>query len=859
MIYHLSWHRPAAAPGGGPRSAASEWFRRRLSVTAFSRLTITARMMAIVLTLAVPLNLAIIVVIWRLSEAAMETQRTSLLYAARLVAAATDAKLGEYVALAQALARSPALMEGSLEGFEIEARRIFASVPETWVVVKDLAGQQLVNTASRPGQRLPVCNAIGLAAQNRALESRSAVITDVQRSGFFQSWIVSIEVPIFKDGQPFRALAVAVQAQSFLRLLNDQQIPENWLAAIVDRQGRFIARVPGNSRYTGEPMSESWRKVKDSDGLSQPVTLEGDRVVNANAHSQVSGWLIGIAVKKAEMQAAAWDAIRSATILGGGFSLLTLFFASAIARSITRPIEDLRRRAPVLLTEPAPIMPLRGPPEVRELFQALEQSAVNRNRSERAMRESEETLRLALDAAKLGIWRWDIVTGSEELQWDSRCRALFGVAPDARVTNEIWANAILPEDREQAKANVARALDPGDPQDETVCEFRVRHPDGTVLWLSSTGRVFFEPDPASPFGRRVLFKSGTIRDVTDVRSAEAALRASEERFRGIFQHAATGIAITDMQGRFLTCNPAYSTLLGYSEQELRELTVPDVQHPEDCDANLEEIQRLIEGKIPSFEIVNRMLGKHGKCIWVHKYVSLLRDPAGRPTHRIGLITDITERKRQDDQIRLLMDELNHRSKNLLTLVQAVARQTLAANPRDFLDRFERRIEALAAGQDLLVKNAWKGAGLNELIRSQLAPFEDLIGTRIGLQGQDIFVSAHAAQAIGMALHELATNAGKYGALSGADGSVEIAWRLQGTETDELTFVMTWRERGARPVRPPAKLGFGSSVICELAEMSLGAKVELRFPVTGLTWQLKCAAEEVWEGSLPAAPPFRAYP
>jgi PAS domain S-box-containing protein len=852
MNYHLSWLRSAAAIGDGMHNAACRLLGRWLSVPLFSRLTIAARIIAIVLTFAVPLNLVIFAVIWHVSEAAIETQRASLLYTARSVAAAADAKLGEYMALAQALARSPALLEENLDSFEAEARRIFASAPDAWVVVADLAGQQLINTASQPGRPLPVRNAIGLAAQKRAFETRSAIISDVQHGTVSQSWIVGIDVPIFKNGRPVCALAIGVRAQSFFRLLNDQQIPKNWLAAIVDREHRFIARVPGNDRYTGQLASESWRKVKDQDGVFEPVSLEGDLLVNANAHSPVSGWLIGIAVKKSEMQAAAWNTIRWATIPGGGFSVLSLLFAGAIARSITRPIEELRRRASVLVVEPAPAMPLRGPPEVNELYQALRQSAAKRKRSDQTLRESEEKLRLAMDAAKLGIWRWDKGTGTKELQWDNRCRALFGVAPDARVTYETWANAILPEDRDRTQANVARALDPGDPHDDTVCEFRVRHPDGTVLWLSSTGRAFFEPDPASPSGRRVVFKSGAVRDVTDVRAAEAALRASEERFRGIYEHAGTGIAIVDLEGRFQSCNPAYSKMLGYSEEELRDLHSADIQHPDDRNTNAEEVRLLVEEKIPSFEIVNRYLGKDGKSIWVHKYVSLLRDPSGTPTHRIGLVTDITERKRQEDQIALLMREVNHLSKNMLTLVQAIARQTLAANTEDFLDRFGRRIEALAAGQDLLVKNAWKGVGLNELIRSQLAPFEDLIGTRIGLEGQDIFVSAHAAQAIGMALHELATNAGKYGALSGADGRVDIAWQLQRGEKDEAIFVMTWREQAAHPVRAPAKLGFGSSVICKLAEMSLGARVELCFAVTGLTWQLRCAAEEVWEGSLRTA-------
>src|SRR5208337_5438484 len=154
---------------------------------------------------------------------------------------------------------------------------------------------------------------------------------------------------------------------------------------------------------------------------------------------------------------------------------------------------------------------------------------------------------------------------------------------------------------------------------------------------------------------------------------------------------------------------------------------------------------------------------------------------------------------------------------------------------------------------LLVKNAWKGVDLNELVRSQLAPFDDLTSTRIELRGAPLFVSASAAQALGMALHELATNAGKYGALSSADGRVEIAWCIQRDEGGKETFIMTWREQCALPITAPAKQGFGSFVIGGMAELSLGAKVELSFPSTGVTWQLRCAVGEVLEGGAGSVP------
>jgi two-component sensor histidine kinase len=200
-----------------------------------------------------------------------------------------------------------------------------------------------------------------------------------------------------------------------------------------------------------------------------------------------------------------------------------------------------------------------------------------------------------------------------------------------------------------------------------------------------------------------------------------------------------------------------------------------------------------------------------------------------------------------------MRELNHRSKNMFALVQAVARQTFTAKPDTFLDRFEERMEALAAGQDLLVRNEWKGVDLEELVRSQLAHFKDLIGTLIELKGPPLFISASAAQTIGMALHELATNAGKYGALSCEGGSIEIGWDLEGGETAEETFMIEWREHGGPPVTAPTKQGFGSSILRDVTASNLNAKVELGFPIEGVRWHLRCPAVEVRDANTSDSP------
>lgn len=214
------------------------------------------------------------------------------------------------------------------------------------------------------------------------------------------------------------------------------------------------------------------------------------------------------------------------------------------------------------------------------------------------------------------------------------------------------------------------------------------------------------------------------------------------------------------------------------------------------------------------------------------------------TQLAAACVDITERKRHEEQIDLLLREVNHRSKNMLTVVQSIARQTVAANSEEFIERFAERIQALAASQDLLVKNAWRGADLDELARSQLGHFKDLVDKRIELRGPPLLVSASAAQTIGMALHELATNAGKYGALSNDGGRVELVWSLEPREGGGETFTITWREFGGPAVKAPARGGFGTTVLCRVARESLDAQVELNFAPTGLVWRMRCPAAEV---------------
>jgi two-component sensor histidine kinase len=208
---------------------------------------------------------------------------------------------------------------------------------------------------------------------------------------------------------------------------------------------------------------------------------------------------------------------------------------------------------------------------------------------------------------------------------------------------------------------------------------------------------------------------------------------------------------------------------------------------------------------------------------------------------IGTVLDITERKEREEKVQLLMREINHRAKNMLSVVQAIAHQTATKNPEDFIERFNERIQALSANQNLLVRNEWNGIAVEDLVRAQLAHFADLIGTRIVVDSAKLCLKAASAQAIGLALHELATNAGKYGALSTHSGRVNVCWSVEGN-----IFTMSWTERDGPLVSEPKQRGFGTMVMEAMAEHSLDGVVELDYAPSGLSWRLTCPAANALE-------------
>lgn len=217
-----------------------------------------------------------------------------------------------------------------------------------------------------------------------------------------------------------------------------------------------------------------------------------------------------------------------------------------------------------------------------------------------------------------------------------------------------------------------------------------------------------------------------------------------------------------------------------------------------------------------------------------------------PDGRYGVMCnfyDLSEREKYEQHIRLLMSEVNHRSKNLLAVVLSMARQTArASSPDQFVEHFSQRLLGLSASQNLIVEGSWGGVDLQNLVLSQLRHLGDEVRTnRIELDGPQIIVSPPAAEGIGMAIHELSTNALKYGSLSGSTGGINISWSVDDTLDG---FQMRWEEHGGPAVSPPERTGFGRTVIERMAANSVGGSVEINYAKNGLVWTVSASIKNV---------------
>jgi PAS domain S-box-containing protein len=312
----------------------------------------------------------------------------------------------------------------------------------------------------------------------------------------------------------------------------------------------------------------------------------------------------------------------------------------------------------------------------------------------------------------------------------------------------------------------------------------------------------------------------------------------------IVASSSDAILSKNLNGTIMSWNAGAERMFGYSAGEMIGQSILRLIPPELISEEDDILGRLRAGeRIDHYETVR--VTKDGRRLDVSLTISPIHDAFGHVVAASKIIRDITERKLAETRIQLLLRELNHRARNTFAVVQAIAlRSAQDADPVTFATNLSDRLQGLAACQNLLIKNEWRSVDLRDLIQTQLTPFTDLAEGRISITGSPGRLRPSAAQAIGMALHELATNASKHGALSVCEGKLHIAWQLEDKEEPE--FVMVWRESGGPKVSPPARSGFGQTVIVRMTEMALRGHVELDYAEDGFSWVLRSPVRETLE-------------
>ena len=355
-------------------------------------------------------------------------------------------------------------------------------------------------------------------------------------------------------------------------------------------------------------------------------------------------------------------------------------------------------------------------------------------------------------------------------------------------------------------------------------EARLKAKDGTIRHVLISSNVHFRD------GQFVNTRCFTL-DVTGLKKAETALRESEQRLRATHDRAFAGIAEVGLDGRFLRANARFYELTGYGPEQLTNCTFEAITHLDDAATDAAAFEALVAGKTDTYQTEKRFIRKDGSVIWVALSASMVRDDAGQPLYGIRVVQDITDLKRAQTRQKLLLDELNHRVKNMLATVQSVAMQTrrTASDLDTFTRAFEGRLMALNRVHELLTGAIDTGALLYDLLIETVAPYEDQPGRRFSLAGPQLRFGSEMAVTLAMALHELTTNAVKYGALSSSAGRIAVEWRLEAPGQ----MVIAWTESGGPPVAEPSRRGFGSELIERGLARQFGGTATLQFHKGGL--------------------------
>jgi PAS domain S-box-containing protein len=464
-----------------------------------------------------------------------------------------------------------------------------------------------------------------------------------------------------------------------------------------------------------------------------------------------------------------------------------------------------------------------------------------RRRVELTLAERDAQLAMAGRAALVGSYSYDV--GTDMMEVSEGYVAAHGLAEGTKkTTRSDWRARVHREDLiwiEKKREEAFRGR-----SGEYDVEYRILRPDNEVRWIESRSFIAFD---SGGHPQRVI---GVNIDVTERRQTKQALADRDKQLElagkvaGVGTFAINVKAAWEHTAQTMQISPGFAAIYGFSEETV-EISVGDWRsrvYPADLPQFLANRHKAFAEQRSENHLEYRVVRPCGEIRWVESRTFIEYDQTGRAKRLVGVNIDATERRKLEEQRKVLIAELDHRVKNALATVSAVVSRTVEGSrcTADFLEALDGRIRSMATTHELLSARRWQGISLRQLVQGELAPYATSSNTEI--KGLEVVLPADVGQALAMVLHELVTNAAKYGSLSTQGGRVSIRWdwRVNGHSRPHL--VLEWQEIGGPPVVDPDNPGYGMSIIRGLLPYECRATVDLVLAPEGVRCRLELPPE-----------------
>lgn len=801
--------------------------------------TIQRHLVLLVLGTLVPVLLFTGVTLWRFAEAEQARIAAATREAADVTVAALDRELTALVATAQVLAGSLP-DRGGLEAFHArasEAARLLDGV----VTLRDADSRQRLNTDLPWGAPLPGTTGVGATDREVARTGRPAV-TDLYRGVLDGRLHFAVVLPIrLEDGPGF--LALALPLARLQAVLDAAPRGPGEVATVLDGVGALAARSPADAAGEANPAAMAAAVAGPARaGMRRVTAADGGSLLLAERRSAVSPWRAGVAVPErlvlAPLRRAFWI-----FGLGGAAALaLALLLATLLGRRLAGALDTLVAAGRAVVAElPVALAatPLR---EANQAIAALAEATGRRDAEAAARQLGEERLRVALLDAPILACSWDL-----ELRYTWLADPQSELMP---------LDVIGRRDDELVPASLA-------PQAAELMAFKRAVIEGgarlrrTVRWRRRDGALHTFDLIGEPLREGGAVSGGVLaaHDVTrHVLAAEermrlaATLSAEQARLAAVFEAVPVGLIIAEApSGRIVAANRRSVAISGHPTRFSAGMEQYEEWAGRHADGRAVESQEYPLARViargeerPELELLYAR--PDGREVWLRLIGAPIRDAEGTLLGAVVACVDIDRERRdaealrgQEARQRLLINELNHRVKNTLATVQSMILQSLrgTADAEEVRVRLLGRVFALAAAHDVLTRTTWEGAPLRDVLEGAIAPLRPADPARIGFDGPAVLLPPRAVLALSLAIHELAANAAKHGALSQEGGSVQLSWRH-----DDGVLRLRWAERGGPPVAPPTHHGFGSRLIERGLAHELGGGATLEFLPDGLVCSIE---------------------